>query len=188
MKKQIIKTSTLLLFLFIVTTVNGQTEKKKIDKSIFGILAGGTLSNISNYNADTRLGFVGGLYWDWRFSEKFSVMSNLLYAERGASGLRLSYITIPIVLKYNVTEKISIATGLGWDELIAVKSDDFKYKDIRTDDWRIPVTLGYNLSDHFAVGINYNFGLSSIMPDAAEKLKVNWGSIALAYIFGKKDK
>ena len=188
MKIQISLLSILALSLIFTDSVKGQSGEKMKDNDYLGILAGATLSNISNYNADSRIGFIGGLYWEWKFSEKFSTMPSLLYAERGAKGLKLSYITIPIVIKYHVTDKISVATGLGWDELIAVNSDDFKYKDIRHDDWRIPVTLGYNFTDHLALGINYNFGLSSIMPDATEKLKNNWGSIALAYIFGNKDK
>ena len=188
MKKQIRLLSILLLLPIFTVAVNGQVKEKMKDNDYLGILAGGTLSNISNFNADSRMGFIGGLYWEWKFSEKFSTMPSLLYAERGAKGLKLSYITIPIVIKYNVTNKISIATGLGWDELVAVNSDDYKYKDIRHDDWRVPVTLGYNFTDHLAMGINYSFGLSSIMPDAAEKLRNNWGSIALAYIFGQKGK
>ena len=188
MKKYLKRLTTFLLLLVIVTTVKGQKEKTKINENYFGIVAGGTLSKISNYDAESRLGFIGGLYWEWKFSEKFSTMPSLLYAERGAAGLRLSYLTIPIVLKYNISDKIGIATGIAWDELLTVKSDDYKYSELRHDDWRIPVTLGYNFSDHLALGISYSFGLSSIHPDADKKYKNNWGSIALAYIFGKKDK
>ena len=188
MKKKINLISILMFSLIFTNSVSGQSSQKMKDINYFGILAGGTLSNISNYDADPRVGFIGGFYWEWEFFEKFSTMPSLLYAERGATGLKLSYITIPLVLKYYVSEKISVATGLGWDELIVVNSDEYKYSDIRTSDWRIPVTVGYNLSNHLAIGINYNFGLSSITPDANEKLRNNWGSIALAYIFGKKDK
>ena len=178
----------LLLTLVFVSRVNAQTEKTKIDENFFGIVAGGTLSNISNYDADNRMGFVGGLYWEWRFSEKFSTMPSLLYAERGAKGLKLSYITIPIVLKYNFSEKFSIASGIAWDELVNVKSDDLKYSEARHDDWRIPVTLGYNLTNNLAVGISYSFGLSDITPDTAGKNNNNWGSLAVVYMFKKKKK
>lgn len=115
-------------------------------------------------------------------------MPSLLYAERGAKGLKLSYITIPIVLKYNFSEKFSIASGIAWDELVNVKSDDLKYSEARHDDWRIPVTLGYNLTNNLAVGISYSFGLSDVTPDTAEKNKNNWGSLALVYMFKKKKK
>ena len=173
--------SIFLLFLIFVITVNGQTEKAKIDEDIFGVVAGGTFSNISNYDADSRLGFVGGLYWEWRFSEKFSTMPNLLYAERGAEGLKLAYLTIPIVLKYNISEKFGIAAGVAWDDLITVKADSSGKDDFNTDDWRIPITLGYYITDHLSVGISYSFGLTDITKNDHETLRNNWGSISLAY-------
>ena len=180
--------ASILLLLVFVFAVNGQTEKTKINENYFGIVLGGTYSSISNYDADSRLGFLGGLYWEWKFSEKFSTMPSILWAERGTKDLKLSYITIPLVLKYSVTKKFAIASGLGWDELITVNSDDYEYRDIRTSDWRIPVTLGYNISDKLAIGISYSFGLSDITPDDDLVLKNNWGSISLAYIFMKKEK
>ena len=181
MKKQIGQLSILFLLLIFVSTVNGQTEKTEIDENIFGVVAGGTYSNISNYDADSRLGFLGGLYWEWRFSEKFSTMPNLLYAERGAEGIKLSYLTLPIVLKYNISDKIGIAAGIAWDELISVNADSLERDDLRTDDWRIPVTIGYNISDHLSAGISYSFGLTDITKNDNETLRNNWASISLAY-------
>ena len=178
----------ILLMLLFAGVVNGQTEKTKINENYFGIVLGGTYSSISNYDSDSRLGFLGGLYWEWKFSEKFSTMPSILWAERGTKDLKLSYITIPLVLKYSVTKKFAIATGLGWDELMTVNSEDYVYSDLRHSDWRIPVTLGYNISDKLAIGISYSFGLTDISPDDNEKLRNNWGTISLAYIFMKKVK
>ena len=114
-------------------------------------------------------------------------MPNILYAERGAEGLKLSYLSIPNVLKYNPTDKFSIATGVARDDLLSVKSDAHQYDDFKKDDWRIPVTLGYKITDHLSIGINYSFGLSDITPNDTQKMKNNWGSIALAYkIFSTK--
>ena len=181
MKKHIGQLSILFLFLIFVSSVNGQTEKTKVNENIFGVVVGGTYSNISNYDGDSRLGFLGGLYWEWRFSEKFSTMPNLLYAERGASGIKLSYLTIPIVLKYNISDKFGIAAGIAWDELLSVNADSLSKDDFRTDDWRIPITLGYNITDHLSVGIGYSFGLTDITKNDNESLRNNWGSLSLAY-------
>ena len=181
MKKHIGQLSILFLFLIFVSTVNGQTEKAKIEENIFGVVAGGTLSSISNYDGGSRVGFLGGLYWEWRFSEKFSTMPNILYAERGAEGIKLAYLTIPIVLKYNLSEKFGIAAGIAWDDLLTVKADSLEKDDFRSDDWRIPITLGYNITDHLSVGIGYSFGLTDITKNDNETLRNNWGSLALAY-------
>ena len=187
MKKQSSQLATLFLLLLFVGTVNAQTGKKE-SENIFGIIVGGTLSNISNYDATNRLGFMGGLYWEWKFSEDFSTMPSILYAERGATGkgdrssIKLSYITIPIVLKYSLSETISIATGLAWDELLSVQADGLNSDDVRHDDWRIPITLGYHISDHLSLGLSYSFGLTDITKNDEETLRNNWGSIALAYL------
>ena len=182
-KTHVTRLAILLLLLVFAGTVKGQTKETKIDEHIFGIVAGATSSSISNYEGKSRLGFIGGLYWEWRFSENFSTMPSLLYAERGATGIKLAYLTIPIVLKYRVSEKIGIATGVAWDELLTVNADGFERDDFRTDDWRIPITIGYNISNHLSLGISYSFGLTDITKNDNETLRNNWGSIALAYVF-----
>ena len=177
--------------LICASTVNGQSEKK-LSKPIFGILVGGTLSNISNYDAGNRLGFVIGLYAERNFTEKFSLLLNISYAQRGAIGndslpsIKLDYITIPIMVQYNISDKLGIFTGIAWDGLISIKGDDLDRNDFREDDWRVPVGLGYNIFHNLKLGIAYNFGLTDNTKNDDEKLRNNWGSIALAYVFKKK--
>ena len=180
--------ATPLLLLAFAGTVNGQTGNTH-PENIFGVVVGGTVSGISNYDADHRLGFLGGLYWEWKFSERYSTMPSILYAERGATGrgglpsIKLSYITIPIVVKYQFSERIGVATGIAWDELISVSAEGHGKDEFRTDDWRIPITLGYSISEHVASGVSYSFGLTDITKNDDEALRNNWASISLAYLF-----
>jgi len=191
MRKYVNTLPILFLLLICASTVNGQTEKK-LSKPIFGILAGGTLSNISNYDAENRLGFVIGLYVERNFTEKLSLLSNISYAQRGAIGkdslssIKLDYITIPIMIQYYISDKVGIFTGIAWDGLISIKGDGLDRNDFRDDDWRIPVGLGYSISSNLKLGIAYNFGLTDITRNDNEKLRNNWGSIALVYVFKKK--
>ena len=188
MKPRVNTLTTAVLMLIVISTVNGQTEEKK-PTHIFGIVAGGTLANISNHDGAQRLGFQGGLYWEWKFSEKFSTMPNLLYAERGAAGknglssIKLSYLTLPVVLKYNISEKFAVAAGIAWDGLVAVNADGYTRDDFREDDWRIPIAFGYGLTRNLMIGIGYNFGLTDITKNDDAILHNNWGSISLAYLF-----
>ena len=188
MNGQFSQLAALFLLLVFAGTVNAQTEKKLPD--VLGIVVGGTLSNISNYDANYRVGFLGGVYWEWKFSEKFSAMPSLLYAQRGATGkgdlpsIQLSYLTFPIVVKYNLSKKIGIATGVAWDDLLTVKADGLERSDFAVYDWRIPITLGYYVSDHWSLGISYSFGLTDITKNDKEDLRNNWGSISVAYVFG----
>ena len=181
MKTQIKTLAAIFILIVFISSVNGQTEKTKIDENIFGVVAGGTLSNISNYDGSSRVGFLGGLYWEWRFSEKFSLMPNILYTERGAEGIKLSYFSWPIVLKYNISDKFAIAAGIAWDDLLSVKADSLGKDDFRKDDWRIPITAGYNFTDHLSVGIGYSFGLTDITKNDNETWSNNWAHLSLAY-------
>ena len=90
------------------------------------------------------------------------------------------------MVQYNISDKLGIFTGIAWDALISAKGDNLDRNDIRDDDWRVPVGLGYNISRDLKVGISYHFGLADITKNDNEKLRNNWGSIALAYVFKKK--
>ena len=191
MRKHITPIGILCLLLFYAGIVNGQTEKK-LSKPSFGILGGGTLSNISNYDAENRLGFVIGLYIQRNFSKKLSLLTNISYAQRGAIGndslpsIKLDYITIPLMVQYNITNKLGVFTGIAWDGLVSVNGDDLDRNDFRENDWRVPVGFGYDISDNLKIGIAYNFGLTDITKNDDENLKNNWGSIAIVYVFKKK--
>ena len=191
MNKIINTLAVLSLLLIFNCNVNGQIRKNN-SKPHFGIIAGGTLSNISNYDAGNRIGFLLGVYAEKNISEKFSVLGNISWAQRGAvskgniTAVRLDYITIPLMLKYNISQKFSISSGIGWDELMIVSSDDYKYDDLRSSDWRVPIAFGYGIADNLFLGISYNFGLTDITKNDNVKMKNNWGSIALVYVFKKK--
>jgi len=53
---------------------------------------------------------------------------------------------------------------------------------------RIPVGIGYNISEKLRLGINYNFGLTDITTNDDVTMRNNWGSIVLAYVVTKKYK
>ena len=191
MRKHINTLATLLLLLFCASTVNGQTEKK-LSKPIVGILVGGTLSNISNYDAQNRLGFVIGVYIERSLSEKISIMTNISYAQRGATGkdsissIRLDYITFPLMFQYNISQKLGVFAGIAWDGLINVNGDGIDRNDFKDSDWRVPVGLGYNVSRNLKLGLAYSFGLTDITKNDNETFRNNWGSLAIAYLFRKK--
>ncbi len=177
-----------LLVMISVSTLCAQTEEKK---NIFGILAGGTFSSISDYEGETRFGVIGGLYWDWKFSEKFSLMSNILYSQRGEKGknnlsdLKLDYINMPMVIKYSLSDNFGISTGINWDSLISVDGDGVDKDDFKKSDWGIPIGISYDICSNLQLGAMYNIGLTNTTKNNTgdDNLKNNWGSISIAYLF-----
>ena len=169
----------LILLTISIETIGQDNVGSK--KHVVGILAGATLSSLSNSQANSRAGFMGGLYWEVKLSERLSAMPNLLYIERGAEGLKLAYLSLPLQLKYNINEKFSMASGIAWDDLLSVNGGSINGNQYNIYDWRIPITIGYNISNRLAVGLNYNFGLSDITVNDNMTVRNNWGSLGLVY-------
>lgn len=184
--------STVVLFalLFSIMKGNAQDNSEKPKKNFFGIVAGASVSSITNYDGKPLIGFTGGLYWDWKFSEKFALSSNILFNQRGenengdAESLKLGYIYSPIMLKYMLNEKVSVASGVFWDNLITVGDNSIhNWETLRRSDFGIPITINFSISQRVELGACYNFGLlnTSYFPETT--LKNNWGTMTIAYVF-----
>lgn len=131
--------ASVMIMLLFINVAKSQTEESE---TLFkgGILIGGTMSNISAYDGDIRSGFVGGIYLEKALSNKFTAITDISYAQRGAKGndnvssVRLDYLSFPLMLQYNITQNIGIITGIAWDDLIGVKGNDISRDDIKEDD------------------------------------------------------
>ena len=75
----------------------------------FGVTAGATFSKISGSDvsgAESKTGFAGGVFYEFKASEMLVIRPELLYIMKGsgASGtdetLSLDYIQLPILVKY----------------------------------------------------------------------------------------
>ncbi len=190
MKKNI--KSLIVISLFMMTSVSTVFAQTIEQKNIFGIMGGGTVSRISDYDGETLMGLTGGLYWEYRLSQKFSLMSNILYSQRGEigtdnqTGLKLSYINLPIMVKYGLTDNLGISAGINSDMLISVDAGDLTKDDFKGTDWGIPIGIGYNLTNHLQIAIVYNIGLSTLLKDSDTKYQSNWANLTIAYMFKKK--
>jgi hypothetical protein len=179
-----------LLVMISVSTLSAQTKEKK---NTFGIIAGGVVSTISDYEGSTRLGLTGGLYWEYRLSEKFSLMSNILYSQRGENGkdnlseIKLSYINMPLMVKYKLFDNFGIATGINSDMLLSVEGSGLEKDDFKKSDWSIPIGISYDICENLQAGMIYNIGLTNIN-NSDNELENNWGNITLTYLFKKKKK
>ena len=171
---------------FIVFHLNAQNSKHTI-----GIMGGGSFSTLSNYEGDLLLGFTGGIYYEWKFSDQLTLQSNVLYVQKGEKAknnvlaLKLHYINMPIMLKYYITPEFSILSGINSDFLVGVTANNLDKNDFKNTDWGIPIGLSYLLSDKIELGVTYNLGLTKIDNNDmnANNLKNNFGNVTLAYLF-----
>src|SRR5690554_4565202 len=106
MKKLIVAVITL----FLGTTAFAQ----EID---LGIKAGVNFANISDVNVDlsSRTGFQAGIFAGIKFTDKVGVQADLLYSQQGAEfdagKFDLSYVNVPVVLKYYVVQGLNLQAG-----------------------------------------------------------------------------
>jgi len=184
--------SSVIVVIVLLSAVEGIAQEKaeQPKKNIFGIVAGVNVSSVTNYDGKTLVGFTGGLYWDCKFSDRFFLSSNFVFSQRGENengdveSLKLGYLYAPIMLKYMVNDKLGIASGVFWDNLLTVSENTIHTREtLKASDFGIPIALSHNISKNLELGVSYNIGLlnKSVIPGTT--LRNNWGTATIAYVF-----
>lgn len=206
MKKVIL--STLIIFVFGFT--NAQTKKE----TSFGIKGG---LNIATWigdvgNVNSKIGFHIGGFAEIKVSNKFSFQPELLYSTQGvtfknvlvnvggidysADGkINLSYLNIPILVKYYAMKKFSLEAGPQIGFLTAAKTEatvngntvveDIKYN-FESLEFSMNFGAGYNFTKNISAGVRYNFGLSNIAKEQSgykSNVKNSILSLSVGYKF-----
>ena len=178
----------IIFFITFLIAIGHQTHAQ--NKNIFGAIVGMNVSSVSDYHGKTAVGITGGLYWEWKFSDLFSLQSNFLYSQRGereddaTPELRVDYMNLPIMTKYYLTDNFQVMTGIFWDLLLRVKGHTYSNNDFTNSDFGIPIGLSYALSENLQVGLSYNFGLTNISGTTTNNFapRNNWGNVTIALL------
>jgi hypothetical protein len=170
----------------------------------FAQLSGGARLgvNLSNFGGDDgegdmKAGLQLGLYLVGNLSEKLAVQPELLYSSYGAkedfSGTEvttaLSYISIPVLLRYNVNEMINIHVGPQFGILASAKAktddDDVDIKDeMKGMDLGLALGVGLDFGK-FNAGLRYYGGLSNIVDADDVDVKNTAFNVVIGYkLFG----
>lgn len=132
----------------------------------FGIKGGLNFSEINWVNSKNKFhtsDFNAGLMAEIPLSEKFSIQPELLYSRQGGSSINLSYLNLPVIGKYYVTEGLSIETGPQIGYLLSAKTGDRNIKSsFKKFDLGANFGIGYKLDNGLNFGLRYNLGLTKI--------------------------
>jgi hypothetical protein len=189
MKKLLLSALAVCAFSF----SNAQEEKSSNGLDVtFGAKAG---LNLATFTGDTegldmKVGFhVGGLA-EIALNDKFSIQPELLYSTQGAETeitffngaidqtetleYNFSYINMPIMAKYYVTEGLSLEAGPQIGFLVNAEAEidgetedaDQLLGDLSTVDFGLNFGLGYKLNSGLNFAARYNLGLSNISDDS----------------------
>lgn len=187
-------------------------------KAQFGVKGGLNIAN-QDFSGDgvpstsSLTGFHLGGFVEFKIADKLSIQPELLYSIQGSkfnmvyndgstnyntkNTIKLSYINIPVMLKYYATEKFSLEAGpqIGFladselkvevVELGRTASQDAKDL-FESTDFGFNLGAGYDFTKKFSAGIRYNFGLTNVAktdPGSNDKIKNNVFSISVGYKF-----
>jgi hypothetical protein len=146
-----------------------------ISQSIdLGVKAGANFSsiNVEDASSSSITGLQAGVFAGLKLAGKIGVQADLLYSKQGAEimfsdGLKqidLSYVNVPIVLKYYIFLGLNVQAGpqFGFkidDNIAEIITEDIEAKGA---DISGIVGLGYDLPLGLRVDARYNFGFSNV--------------------------
>lgn len=164
-------------------------------KAEFGIKGG---LNSSDFNGDTdgvdlksRIGFNVGAFVSIQLAEKIILQPEILYSTQGAKAenvtapiddmlftgdikFNLSYINVPVMIKYYVSDKFNFEAGPQIGFLTSAETstkldgysqtfDEDAKKYFESVDFGLNFGAGYDFTKNFSAGVRYNLGLSNIL-------------------------
>ena len=131
----------------------------------FGIKGGINFSNINvdgGSDPDGKVGVHLGVFGNTPINvdENLFVQPELLFSLLGVEDLNLTYITLPVVIKYYIVEQFSIHGGLQLGVLVAGEddADDF----LTTIDLGVPLGAEFDVNENFGLGLRYVIGATDI--------------------------
>jgi len=179
----------LSLVAIIALSVNAQ---KKGDIQ-FGVKAGLNVSTVGDDYGDdfnAKAGFhIGGLV-EIPIAKKFAIQPELVFSTQGAKSnghyyrnnrhdatLRLNYINIPVLLKYNITKQFTVEGGpqVGIRVSSKIKGNDGtnKVNGFTAADLALTAGVSYRLENNVFFSARHNFGITNIIDNSYRGSAVN---------------
>ncbi|WP_025663742.1 porin family protein [Aquimarina megaterium] len=164
MKKTVLFAVVLLMFVVL---------KSQAQEIAYGIRLGANLSSISSDDIpenlkDSRFGIVAGFLAEIPINQKWSAQPEFQYSSLGNDdeSLRVDYLQLPIVLKYNFSELFNVHVGpqVGlkiweWEDNSAGETN------FNTFNLSAVAGVGVRITENFFADLRYGFGVSNIIDD-----------------------
>lgn len=171
----------IMVLLIVIVTQQGFSQglfKGIVSRLSVGIKAGGNYSNFTNTNFETKAiaGFHAGFLVNLRLTNHLSIQEDFLFSSQGASlkdgsftdkeDLKLSYLSIPFVLKYRTMLGIYIEAGAQTGMLVSdAKNTGFKDFANKLDGGAVG-GIGYQLklgsTRSVGIGVRYYQGFTDV--------------------------
>lgn len=177
-----------LIFAIITLFIGTTAISQEID---LGVKAGANFANVSDVDdLSSKTGFQAGIFAGIKFSDKVGIQADLLYSQQGAEfdagKFDLSYVNVPVVLKYYLVQGLNVQAGPQFGFIVddEISLDVFgDIADAEKADVSGIVGAGYDFPFGVRVDARYNFGFTDVSEDVEGDNKNNVFSVAVGYSF-----
>lgn len=142
-------------------------------------IANQNVSGLGDPETSSEIGFHGGVFVTFMFSEKLGIQPEILYSSQGSTiefGSQeyienLGYITLPVLLRYNINDMFSLHAGPQFGLLISAEGEDYLGDTYDSMDSfkKSDIGLGFgaeaDLPIKLGIGARYVLGLTDIVSD-----------------------
>jgi hypothetical protein len=145
-----------------------------------------TLSDAEN-GPSSKTGFQAGIFAGLKLGDKIGIQADVLYSQQGAefnaTDFDLTYVNIPIVLKYYVIGGLNIQAGPQFGILVDdnIKELSSGILEAESSDISAVAGLGFDLPFGLRIDGRYTFGFTEVIKDAKGKNTVI--TLAVGYSF-----
>jgi len=145
----------------------------------FGVKGGMNVANLSNTEGSkSKIGFNAGAFANIPVAESFSVQPEVLFSTVGAKSetvnknslkFNLNYISVPVMLQYNVVPDLYLEAGPQFGFLVGSKLKDnngsvkLDKNTLKGFDFGIGIGAGYYFSEALGITARYVAGVSDII-------------------------
>jgi hypothetical protein len=181
-----------------ISSLTFAQEKAKASASpvSFGVKAGLNVSSINSDDAKAKAGLYAGVFANIPVASFFSVQPEVLYNGMGAKNkdysdvrLNLDYISVPVMLQYNVLPEFYLEAGPQFSFAInkKIKGDggsvdvDKYYKGF---DFGVGIGAGYYIAQGFGVTARFVAGATDIIENnSSDAIRNSVFQVGIAYKF-----
>ena len=191
----------IVLFLGILFCVQTNAQSSKREEGIVIGIKGGL--NMSNFMGDVedqgmRTSIHLGLLAEIIVSDNFSVQPELLYSGQGSTytgsapgfaRTKLDYLTVPVLGKFGLTDKLSFEAGPQLGFLVSAKrktnTSNDKIEGVKTLDFGLNAGLEYELGSGVIFQGRYNLGLTDtgLTGDSNKRASNSVIQFSIGYLF-----
>lgn len=191
-----------VLLILVTGSCFSQGSKTILERIHFGVKAGSNYSDFTNakFSTEGLIGFHAGAIVGFEINDHFSIEEEFLYSQQGATlkgglmdgeDIKLSYVTVPILVKYKTDFGLFLEAG---PQVGILVDEDFKALGISSDtkyaekiDGGVVGGIGYQFKNGLGIGARGYISFTDVTKSASGGINTDFQNVmaqaSIFYIF-----